>query len=127
MRIGRILAEQFPWMLTADPPVCRIGPALGVLRRCERLRRGQRCFCRLAAAEIAEDLAAVGHPELGEYLYSALEPEDVEELSSRLDGLDLSSAADPDVAERLSTARSDLRRLVSAGSGLTDRYSDDLD
>ena len=59
---GRYDAVQYPWLLTADPPVCRSGPALGVLRRCERLRRGDRCICRFAAADIAYYSAHIKPP-----------------------------------------------------------------
>ena len=75
--------------MTADPPICRPGPALGVLRRCERLHRGDLCFCRFETADLADDLTPVGAPELAEYLSSDLEPEDVEELASKVRKLDL--------------------------------------
>ena len=127
MRSGRVRADQYGWQLTADPPVCRDGPALGILRRCELLRRGERCFCRFAAADLAEDLAAAGAPELGEYFDTALEPEEVEVLAERLGRLELGTIADEDLSDRLRLLRLDLERLARAGSGLTDRFADDLD
>ena len=75
MRRRTVPAEQYPWLLTADPPVCSDGPALGVLRRCERLRRGEHCICRFAAADVAEDLTAAGAPQLAEFLDTTLEAE----------------------------------------------------
>ncbi len=127
MRRHQVPPEQHSWLLTADPPVCAIGPALGVLRRCERLRLDQHCFCRIAAADVADDLAAAGALELAEFLDTALEPDDVEALRDGVQDLDLDGLDDPALAERLATLRGDLERLVRAGAGLTDRYSDDLD
>jgi hypothetical protein len=102
------------------------GPSLGVLLRCERLRRGDRCFCRFAAADIADDLSEAGAPDVAEMLETNLEPEGVEELRGAVQEIDL-DALDDAVAERLSILLGDLGRLVGAGAGLTDRYSDELD
>ncbi len=124
---GRSNAVQYPWLLTADPPICRSGPALGVLRRCERLRRADRCLCRFAAADIAEDLENAGSPDLADYFATPLEPEDVEELARKLLIFNPSKLADTDLADRLFQLLRDLDRLVEAGAGLTDRFSDDLD
>lgn len=124
---GRYNPNQYPWLLTSDPPVCRSGPALAVLRRCERLRRGDRCVCRFGAADIAEDLERAGVPELAEYFATSLEPEDVEDLASKLRRLDPSRLADTDLGDELTRLLHDLGRLVEAGAGLTDRFSDDLD
>ena len=120
-------AEQYAWLLTADPPVCAVGTALGALRRCDRLRRGEHCFCRFATADIAEDLSAAGAPELAEFLETSLEPEDVEELMDGVQQINLDAIGDEALAERLTTLLADLRRLVLAGAGLTDRYADELD
>jgi hypothetical protein len=127
MRRRTAPAEQYVWLLTADPPVCAVGPALGTLRRCDRLRRGEHCFCRFAAADIAEDLAAAGAPDLAAFLEMPLEPDDVEELRDGLEQVDLDEIGDEALAERLTTLLADLRRLVRVGAGLTDRYADDLD
>lgn len=124
---GRYNAVQYPWLLTADPPVCRSGPALGVLRRCERLRRGDRCLCRFAAADIAEDLENAGSRDLADYFATSLEPEDVEELVRKLRIFDPNKLADADLADRLLQLLRDMDRLVEAGAGLTDRFSDDLE
>jgi hypothetical protein len=125
---GRVpSAEQYPWLLTADPPVCRVGTALAVLRRCERLGRDERCICRFQAADIADDLIAGGRPDLAEYFETALEPEDVEELAEKLSQIELGPPMDAGLADRLTLVRADLRRLVRHGSGLTDTHSDDLD
>lgn len=124
---GRYNAAQYPWLLTADPPVCMSGPALGVLRRCERLRRSDRCVCRFAAADIAEDLENAGLPDLAEYFATPLEPEDVEELARKLRISNPNRLADADLADRLVLLLRDLDRLVEAGAGLTDRFSDELD
>jgi hypothetical protein len=120
-------AEQYPSLLTADPPVCRVGPPLAVLRRCERLRRDEVCWCRFAAADLADELSEAGAPELGDYFATALEPEDVNELSSRVRALAASGIPDEDLADSVARLSRRLRRLVEAESGLTDRYSDDLD
>jgi hypothetical protein len=127
MHRHHVPAEQHAWLLTADPPVCAIGPALGVLRRCERLRLGEHCFCRVAAADVAEDLTAAGASDLAEFLETALEPDDVEALRDGVEKIDLDELGDAALAERLAMFGGDLQRLVRAGAGLTDRYSDDLD
>ncbi len=120
-------AEQYPALLTADPPVCRVGPVLAVLRRCERLRRGDACWCRFAAADLAEELLEAGAPELAEYFMTSLEPEDVDELAEKLARLDRSKISTSELADTLVVLTRRLRRLVEAGADRTDRYADDLD
>ena len=121
-------AEQYPSLLTADPPVCRVGPPLAVLRRCERLRRDEVCWCRFAAADLADELIEAGASELADYFAAALEPEDVDELSSKVHALATSeSVPDAGLADSVARLSRRLRRLVEAEAGLTDRYSDDLD
>ena len=120
-------AEQYPSLLTADPPVCRVGPPLAVLRRCERLRRDEVCWCRFASADFADELIEAGAPELADYFATALEPEDVDELSSKVRALVASGVPDAELADSLARLSRRLRRLVEAEAGLTDRYSDELD
>lgn len=120
-------AEQYPGLLTADPPICAVGPALSVLRRCERLRRGLGCYCRIYSRELADDLVAAGVPSAAEYLTTSLEPEDVEALVDEIRRLDLDRLTDPDLQSRIEAGRRDLARLARHGAGLTDLYSDDLD
>jgi len=127
MRRRAAPAEQYPRLLTADPPICSVGPPLATLRRCDRLRRGDRCYCRFAAADIAEDLVAADRLDLAQFLEASLEVEDVEELADEVATIDVESMGDEGLAERLTILRGDLQRLVDAGSGLIDRYSDDLD
>jgi hypothetical protein len=124
---SRYQAEQYPWLLTADPPICRVGPALAVLRRCERIRRGEWCLCRFAAADIADELERSGAPELAEYLATRLEPEDVDELALQLHAHLARATGDGDLDESLARLERDLNRIVEAGAGLTDEFSDDLD
>jgi hypothetical protein len=119
--------EQYPSLLTADPPVCQVGPALAVLRRCERLRRDEECWCRFAAADLADQLTEAGAPDLGDYFSSALEPEDVDELSSKVRVLAMSGIPDGELADSVARLSRRLRRLVEAEAGLTDRYSDELE
>lgn len=107
--------------------MCRIGNALAVLARCERLRRGEDCHCRFEAGDIAGVLEGAGAPDLAEYLATPLEPEDVEELARRLGERRWELDEDSELADKIAKFRRDLDRLVRHGSGLTDRYSDDLD
>lgn len=123
----RYRAEQYPGLMTADPPICAIGPALAVLRRCERLRRGETCFCRVYSRDLADDLIAAGAPRQAEYLSESLEPEDVEALVDELRDLILDQLGDPELQGRIEGAISQLSRLVRHEAGLTDLYSDDLD
>lgn len=95
--------------------------------RCERLRRGERCWCRIAAGDLAETLERSGAPELAEYFGTRLEPEDVEELAQGLRAHLPRAIGDADVHESLSRLERDLSRITEAGSGLTDEYSDDID
>lgn len=120
-------AEQYPSLLTADPPVCRVGPPLAILRRCELLRRDEVCWCRFLASDLADELTEAGAPDLAEYFTSALEPEDVDELSAKVRALVTSGIPDAELADRVAKLSRRLRRLVEAEAGLTDRYSDDLD
>lgn len=120
-------AEQYPGLLTADPPICAIGPALGVLRRCERLRRGEACYCRIYAQDLADDLVAAGAPAAAEYLATSLEPEDVEALVDEIERIDLNRLADRDLVSRIDAGRRQLARLVRNGAGLSDARSDDID
>jgi hypothetical protein len=83
--------------------------------------------CRFAAADIAEDLENAGLPDLAEYFATPLEPEDVEELARKLRISNPNRLADADLADRLVLLLRDLDRLVEAGAGLTDRFSDELD
>ena len=120
-------AEQYPGLLTADPPICAVGPALSTLRRCERLRRGLACYCRIYSRDLADDLVAANAPSAAEYLTTSLEPEDVEALEEEIDRIDIDRLPDADLRSRIEAARRDLARLVRHGAGLTDLYGDDLD
>lgn len=119
----RLNAARFPWLLTADPPVCRRGDAVEVLRACELGRRRQHCVCRFAAADIAELLVAAGAPDLAECFSASVSPQDLVALARGVGALSLPGVEDAD----LRTLRGDLDRLVKAGAGLTDRYADEVD
>ena len=56
----RYRAEQYPGLMTADPPICAMGPALAVLRRCERLRRGKEGRLEHALHEVEVERLALG-------------------------------------------------------------------
>jgi hypothetical protein len=120
-------AEQYPGLLTADPPVCASGPPLAALRRCERLRRGEACWCRIYSRQLADDLCDVGASAQAEYLTQSLEPEDLEALVGELRALSLDRVRDAELRGRVEAAIEQLSRLVRHGAGLTDLYSDDLD
>lgn len=123
----RYRAEQYPGILTADPPICRVGPALGILQRCERLRRDEACYCRVYSRDLAEDLLEAGAASQADYLTASLEPEDVEALVEELRRFDPSRIADAELRSRVEAGLIQLARLVRHGSGLTDQYSDDID
>lgn len=79
---------------------------------------------------MGEDLAAIGADRVSDWLTDTLEPEDVEAFAE--DVLQAIKAAqtppvDEDAVQRVQHWHTWLRRLVRAGAGLTDRYSDDLD
>lgn len=123
----RYRAEQYPGLLTADPPICAVGLPLTVLRRCERIRRGETCYCRIYSRDLADDLIAAGAPQQADYLSESLEPEDVEALVAELRAIDFDRLADGDLRARVDAGVAQLARLVQHDAGLTDRYSDDLD
>jgi len=77
-RYVRFDRPPFVRLPTAEPPVCRGGRPLDVLANCDRLRRGDPCWCRFEAEAIAEDLGAIGAENLSDWLTDTLEPEDVE-------------------------------------------------
>jgi hypothetical protein len=122
----RYRSEQYPGLLTADPPICGPGPAATVLRRCERLAKGLTCYCRVNAGDLADDLLEAGARDIAEYFEASLEHEDVVELVADLDLLE-QDGLDADLSERLRVATDQLRRIAASGSGLTDRYSDEVD
>lgn len=84
-------------------------------------------MCRFAAADVAEDLVTAGAADLADYFSASLEPEDVEDVAGRLHGVSLDGLDDADLVDRLRLLLRNLDRLVEAGAGLTDRYSDDVD
>lgn len=129
-RYVRFDRSAFVRLLTADPPVCRGGRPLEVLANCDRMRRGEPCWCRFEAETIADDLEAIAATDVSAWLTDTLEPEDVEALADDLDravSLAEARSADDDAVQRVAQLHARLRRLVRAGAGLTDRHSDDLD
>ncbi|MEX0629624.1 MAG: hypothetical protein WEE67_04195 [Chloroflexota bacterium] len=129
-RYVRFDRSAFVRLLTADPPVCRGGRPLEVLANCDRVRRGEPCWCRFEAETIADDLEAIAATDVSEWLTDTLEPEDVEAFADDLErAVNLAEArsADDDAVQRVAQLHARLRRLVRAGAGLTDRHSDDLD
>jgi hypothetical protein len=124
-------AELYVRLLTADPPVCGYGSARGLLNACERRRRGQRCLCRFNASEIADDLEAVAvDGDIGG-LEIEYEPDEVGDLLADMQlAVGRVTPADDrerDARDRLLQVVSALEIVVERGSGLTDRYSDDIE
>jgi hypothetical protein len=87
--------------LTADPPICAVGLALAVLHRCERIRRGETCFCRIYSRDFADDLIEAGAARQAEYLTESLEPEDVEALVEERRVIDFDRLADGELRARV--------------------------
>lgn len=122
----RYRAEQYVWLLTADPPICREGRPIEVLQNCDRQRRNERCWCRLLVRDVADDLEQIGRGDLAEFLESGLEADDVSDVAGRLRSA-ATLAQGTDECDRLIAVSYDLERIADRGSGLTDRYSDDVD
>lgn len=120
-------ADRYFWLLTADPPVCAGGRPVAVLNQCPRRRKGQICFCRFDAAQIADDLAELGAGELARSLEDGLEPDEVEDFADGVRRSLQAAKGDEDLIERLKALVVRLDKLVDAEVGLTDRYSDDVD
>lgn len=125
-RKRRYRAEQYIWLLTADPPICRSGRPLEVLDSCERRRRDLVCWCRVAVRDIADDLDAVGCGDLADEFEAELDSDDVAELAERLASVGR-TAEDREAGERVAAAAEILERIAEAGSGLSDRHADDVD
>lgn len=119
--------ELYRWLLTADPPVCKVGNPVTILNTCERRRRGEECWCRFDVVAVADDLEAVGADELVELLNDDLEPEDVELLAGRLAAAMGSQLDDADAEERGTALVRRLSRVAKAGSGLSDAYAEEID
>lgn len=79
---------------------------------------------------MSEDLEAIGADRVSDWLTDTLEPEDVEAFAEdvlRAINAARTSPVDEDAVQRVQHWHTWLRRLVLAGAGLTDRYSDDLE
>lgn len=129
--------RDYVWLLTAEPPMCRDGDSLGVLRRCERLRRGQDCVCRFNTSDIADDLADIeGGPIADQYLRDRLDSEDVvgfrnavsQALAKARRDREGATPLERDMAiERVGHLLRRLDRVVASGAELTDEFSDELE
>ena len=122
----RYRAEQYIWLLTADPPICRDGRPVEVLNNCDRQRRGERCWCRVLVREVADDLDHIGQGDVSEFLEAGLEADDVSDVAARLRSA-AALAEGTDESDRVIAVSYDLERIADRGSGLTDRYADDVD
>ena len=135
--MGWFQRADYRWILLADPPVCRSGRPEVVLNNCDRLRRGEVCRCRFETQEIVEDLGLIdAGGALDDWLtVGELDERDVEDLRDALrkvversrSGRESASADAADAIDRLDQVTLCLSRLVDHGSGLSDRYADDLD
>jgi hypothetical protein len=135
--MGWFQRADYRWRLLADPPVCRGGRAEVVLNNCDRLRRGEVCWCRFETQEAIEDVALVGAPgALDDWLTTGdLDERDVADLHEAIDKLvkrtlaasEAPSADVADACDRLERLVTRLGRLVERGSGLSDRFDDDVD
>jgi hypothetical protein len=135
--VGWFQRADYRWRLLADPPVCRGGRADVVLNNCDRLRRGEVCWCRFETQEAIDDVASAGAPgALDDWLTAGdLDDRDVEDLHDAIEKLversrsggEVLSADVADATDRLELLMTRLARLVARGSGLSDRHDDDVD
>jgi hypothetical protein len=135
--VGRYQRADYRWLLLADPPICRGGRPEAVLNNCDRLRRGEVCWCRFETQEAVEDVEMVGEPgTLDDWLTAGdLEERDVEDLRDailrivkrRRAGSEALSEDAAGAVERLEALAVRLGRVVDRGSGLSDRHADDVD
>lgn len=126
----RSITAKYQWLMVADPALCGPGPTLTRLRRCDRQNRGEQCDCRFLINDLADDLLDLGAESLLEWFEDDVDADDVEELVREIESAinrgDRAGAAG-EAAERGRWWVARLRRVSSAGSGLTGRYSDALD
>ncbi len=120
-------ADRYSWLLTSDPPLCGGGRPVAVLNQCSRRRKGQICFCRFEAAEIAEDLGKLGAGELARELEDGMEPDEVADFADGVRRCLRGAKGDEELIERVKVLLVRLEKVVEAEAGLTDRYSDDVD
>lgn len=135
--MGWFQRADYRWRLLADPPVCQGGRPEVALNNCDRMRRGEVCWCRFETQEAIEDVALLGAPGvLDDWLtVGDLDERDVEDLHDAIDKLvqrsRAASEAPPtdvaDASDRLERLEARLARLVDRGSGLSDRLDDDVD
>lgn len=129
--------RDYVWLLTAEPPLCRDGDSLAVLRRCERLRRGQDCVCRFNASDIADDLADIDAGTIADqYLRDRLDSGDVVRFRDAVNQALAETQRDPSgsapleremAIERVGHLLSRLDRVIASGAELTDQFSDELE
>ena len=136
--VNRYQRADYKWLLLADPPVCRAGRPIVVLNNCDRRRKGEICWCRFNTSEIADDLAEIGEANLAdEWLTMDLEARDVEDFRNAVQTAVARAGQHSEEApldqdqehalERVSYLIRRLNRLVESESGLSDRYSEDVD
>ena len=116
--------------MVADPLLCGPGPTLTRLRRCSRLNRGEPCLCRFLINDLAEDLDEFGAETALEWFDSDIDPDDMEDLVRELKSVIAAAQAKPVSDDGLEKAQAWLARfrgLAVAGSGLTGRYTEELD
>jgi hypothetical protein len=129
--------RDYVWLLTADPPLCREGDSLAVLRRCERLRRGEDCACRFDVSDITDDLTDIDARAIAdEHLRDRLDSDEVvrfrdavrQALAEARTGAAAASALEREMAiERVVHLLNRLDRAVAGGAELTDEFSDELE
>jgi len=76
--------------------------------------------------DVADDLDAVGHGHLADEFDAELDADDVGDLAERL-ATAARAAAGQEAGERIGAVAELLDRIAEHGSGLTDRYADDVD
>lgn len=130
MNKRKIMTAKYQWLMVADPLLCGSGPILSRLRRCDRLNRGEFCLCRFHINDLDEDVSAIGGNDVMEWFENDVDADDmddlVKEIAWRVAKAKSQRYAD-DVIERAQRWLLRFQDVAMAGSGLTGRYSDELD
>ena len=116
--MGWFQRADYRWLLLADPPICRGGRPEVVLNNCDRLRRGEVCWCRFETQEAVEDVALIGAPgALDDWLTAGDLDDRRRRGPSRRDPAHRSSAPDGErVADRCRRCAAERLEALAVGS-----------
>ncbi len=125
---------KYIWRMAADPPLCGTGRTVQRILQCPLPRRGETCRCLFEVNEILDDLTDAAASDVASWFEDDVDADDVSQLIKDLrrarvgvGALGSDAAGKDQIRQRLDVWIGRFTELEAAGSGLTGRYSDDLD